>query len=168
VDTHKDVHVATVITVLGVLLASARFPTTAAGYRDLVAWARTVGMLWRAGVECTGSYGAALARHLRGEGIEVIEVNQPDKATRRRRGKTDALEAQAAAQAVLAGRATATAKAGDGPVEMVRMFKLAKASAVKARIQTINQLKAVLVAADPVLREGVSGLSNHVLVGRCA
>lgn len=97
VDTHKDVHVATVITVLGVLLASARFPTTAAGYRDLVAWARMFGMLWRAGVECTGSYGAALARHLRGEGIEVIEVNQPDKATRRRRGKTDALDAQAAA-----------------------------------------------------------------------
>lgn len=48
------------------------------------------------------------------------------------------------------------------------MFKLAKASAVKARTQTINQLKAVLVAADPVLREGLSGLSNHVLVGRCA
>jgi len=73
---------------LGVLLASATFPTTAAGYRDLAAWARTFGTLWRAGVECTGSYGAALTRHLRSQGIDVIEVNQPDKATRRRRGKT--------------------------------------------------------------------------------
>ena len=120
VDTHKDVHVAAVITVLGALLASTTFPTTAAGYRDLVAWARTFGMLRRAGVECTGSYGAALTRHLRAEGVEVIEVNQPDKATRRRRGKTDALDAEAAARAVLSGRATATAKASDGPVEMMR------------------------------------------------
>ena len=79
----------------------------------------------------------------------MIEVNQPDKATRRRRGKTDTIDAEAAARAVLSGRATASAKTGDGPVEMMRMFKLAKASAIKSRTQAINQLKAVLVAADP-------------------
>ncbi|MFZ0119078.1 MAG: transposase [Pseudonocardiaceae bacterium] len=123
VDTHKDVHVAAVVTVLGALLASTTFPTTATGYRTLVSWARTFGTLRRSGVECTGSYGAALSRHLRTEGVEVIEVNQPDKATRRRRGKTDAIDAEAAARAVLLGRATATAKAGDGPVEMMRMIQ---------------------------------------------
>ena len=48
------------------------------------------------------------------------------------------------------------------------MFKLAKASAVKARTQTINQLKAVLVAADPALRETLSGLTNTMLIRRCA
>lgn len=101
VDTHKDVHVAAVINALGALLGSATFPTTAAGYRNLVSWARTLGTLRRSGVECTGSYGAALSRHLRTEGVEVIEVNQPDKATRRRRGKTDAIDAEAAARAVL-------------------------------------------------------------------
>ena len=97
----------------------------------------------------------------------MIEVNQPDKATRRRQGKTDTLDAESAARAVLSGRASATAKAGDGPVEMLRMFKLAKASAVKARTQAINQLKAVLVAADPQLREALSGLSNPLLIRRC-
>jgi transposase len=70
----------------------------------------------------------------------VIEVNQPDKATRCRRGKTDTLDAQTAARAVLSGRATGSAKAGDGPVEMLRMFKLAKDSAIKAHTQTINLL----------------------------
>jgi transposase len=119
-------------------------------------------------VECTGSYGAALARYLRAAGVEVIEVNQPDKATRRRRGKTDTLDAESAARAVLSGRASGSAKAGDGPVEMLRMFKLAKASAVKARTQTINQLKAVLVAADPALREALSGLSTTMLIRHCA
>ena len=66
------------------------------------------------------SYGAALARHLRAAGVEVIEVNQPDKATRRRRGKTDTIDAESAARAVLSGRASSSAKAGDGPVEMLR------------------------------------------------
>src|SRR6266567_2752342 len=167
VDTHKDVHVAAVITALGRVAASRSFPTTTIGYHQLLAWARTFGTLRRAGIECTGSYGAALARHLRAAGIEVVEVNQPDKATRRRRGKTDTIDAQAAAQAVLSGRATATAKTGDGPVEMLRMFKLAKGSAIKSRTQAINQLKAVLVAADPALREALSGLSTPILIRRC-
>jgi transposase len=145
-----------------------RFPATAAGYQALLAWAGTFGVLRRAGVECTGSYGAALARHLRAAGVEVIEVNQPDKATRRRQGKTDSLDAVSAARAVLSGRASGSAKAGDGPVEMLRMFKLAKSSAIKARTQTINQLKAVLVAADPQLRETLAGLSNLRLIRRCA
>jgi transposase len=168
VDTHKDVHVAAVITALGALVASRSFPTTAAGYRKLLVWARTFGTLRRAGVECTGSYGAALARQLRAAGIEVVEVNQPDKATRRRRGKSDPIDAEAAAQAVLSGRATATAKTGDGPVEMLRMFKLAKGSAIKSRTQAINQLKAVLVAADPAVRESLSGLSTPILIRHCA
>jgi transposase len=101
-------------------------------------------------------------------GIAVIEVSQPDRATRRRLGKTDAIDAESAARAVLAGQATASAKAGDGPVEMIRMFKLAKASAIKARTQAINQLKAVLVGADPALREKLPGLSSTILIRRCA
>jgi transposase len=167
VDTHKDIHVAAVITTVGAVAASRSFPTTAAGYHQLLAWAHTFGTLRRAGVECTGSYGAALTRQLRAAGITVIEVNQPDKATRRRCGKNDTIDAQAAAQAVLSGRATATAKSGDGPVEMLRMFKLAKSSAIKSRTQAINQLKAVLVAADPTLREALSGLSTPILIRRC-
>jgi transposase len=168
VDTHKDLHVAAVITTLGALLGSRAFAATRAGYEQLLTWARTFGPPQRAGVECTGSYGAALARHLRTEGVQVIEVNQPDKATRRRRGKTDAIDAEAAARAVLSGRANGGMKTGDGPVEMLRMFKLAKASAIKARTQTINQLKAVLIAADPALREALTGLSNPTLFRRCA
>lgn len=121
----------------------------------------------RAGVECTGSYGAALTRHLTAAHVTVIEVNQPDKATRRRRGKTDTVDAEAAAQAVLSGRARATAKTANGPVEMVRVFKLAKASAIKSGTQAINQLKSVLVSADPQLREATSGLSNPRLIQRC-
>lgn len=167
VDTHKDIHVAAVVTGLGSLLGSRGFPATAAGYRRMLVWARTFGIVRQAGVECTGSYGAALARHLFSEGVEVVEVSQPDKADRRRRGKTDTIDAEAAARAVVSGRASATPKSGDGPVEAIRMFKLAKASAIKSRTQAINQLKAVLVSAIPALRESLSGLSNPILIRRC-
>jgi transposase len=168
VDTHKDVHVAAVISGVGALLGTRDFPATAAGYRALLTWARTFGAVPRAGVEGTSSYGAALNRMLRREAVTVIEVNRPDRADRRRRGKTDATDAEAAARAVLSGRATAVAKTGDGPVEIVRMFKLAKSSAVKSRTQAINQLKAVLVGTNPALREQLSGLSTPLFVRACA
>jgi transposase len=168
VDTHKDTHVAAVITILGVLVATATFPTTSAGYRQLLAWARSFGLVHRAGVEGTGSFGAALARYLRRQHITVVEVNRPDRAARRRHGKTDTVDATAAAHAVLSARATSIAKTGDGPVEMLRMFHLARASAVKSRTQTINRLKAVLVGADPALRDTLSGLSRTALIRRCA
>ncbi len=168
VDTHKDVHVAAVITVLGAFLAHQEFPATAAGYRQLLAWARSFGVLHRAGVECTGSYGAALARFLSRENVQVVEVNQPDRATRRKRGKTDAVDAQAAARAVLSGRADVTPKTGEGPAADMRVLRLAKESAVKARTQAKNQLKAVLLGIEPKLRESLSRLSNSALFAQCA
>ncbi|HEX5145340.1 MAG TPA: IS110 family transposase [Mycobacterium sp.] len=168
VDTHNDVHVAAVITTLGVLLGTQAFPATAAGYTQLLAWARSHGTLHRAGVEGTSSHGTALTRHLRREDLRVIEINRPDRAARRRRGKTDALDAENAARAVLSGQATAQAKTGDGYVEAIRMFKIAKDSANKARTQAINQLRAVLVRADPPLRESLTGLGPITLFRTCA
>lgn len=168
VDTHKDFHVAALVSVLGVRLDWRRFPATAGGYRQLLAWAGALAVVRRAGVEGSHCFGAALTRHLRAAGLQVIEVNQPDKAERRRRGKSDALDAEAAARAVLSGRATAAAKSSDGPVEMIRLFNLAKASAIKSRTQAINQLKAVLIGTEPALRESLSGLSNAKLLRACA
>ncbi len=168
VDTHKDVHVAVVLSALGVLLASRQVATTPAGYHELITWARSHGRLDRAGVEGTGSYGAALTRILRAEGVQVIEVNRPDRSLRRRRGKSDLVDAEAAARAVLSTAATAIPKAADGPVEAMRVLKIAKDSAVKARVQALNQLKAVLVSADPALREALRPLSTQRLITRCA
>jgi transposase len=168
VDTHQDVHVAALITTLGARVADAAFPTTTAGYRQLLAWARTFGVLHRAGVEGTGSYGAALTRYLRRQHLTVIEVNRPDRVARRRHGKTDTVDALAAAHAVLSARASTTAKTADGPVEMLRMFRLATASAIKSRTQVVNQLKAVIVTADAALRDTLTGLSNTALIRHCA
>lgn len=168
VDTHRDVHVVAAVTEIGQVVAEDRFPATAAGYRRLWDWAAGIGVVAQAGVECTGSYGKTLARYLGQQGVEVVEVNHPDKATRRRQGKSDRIDAQAAARAVLSGRARALAKSSDGSVEMIRLLRLAKNSAVKSRTQAINQLKAVLVVAEPAVREALAGLPRKSLVRRCA
>jgi len=120
------------------------------------------------GIEGTGSYGAGLTRSLRGRGAQVIEVNRPDRATRHRRGKSDPIDAEAAARAVLAGTATGIPKHGDDRVEMIRILKLARDSAVKSQTQAVNQVKAVLVTAPPELREALQGLTRLTLVTRCA
>jgi transposase len=119
-------------------------------------------------VEGTGSYGAGLARVLRAHGVETIEINRPDRAIRRRRGKTDAVDAEAAARAVLAKDARALAKSGDGQVEQLRILKLAKHSATKARVQAVNQLHSVLINLDPALRDRLAALTPARLVARCA
>ncbi|MFE7302408.1 hypothetical protein [Streptomyces sp. NPDC057579] len=114
-----------------------------------------------AGVEEMGSFGAALARYLLAQGMEVSDVNRPDRTDRRHRGKPDPVDAQNAARAVPSGRARAQANSGDGPVQIARMFKLAKSSAAKARTQAINQLKTVLVSADPNLGDSVHAWGVH-------
>jgi transposase len=90
IDTHKDTHVAALLDRDGSLLDSASFPTTQAGYRQLQDWMHRAGILARVGVEGTGSYGAGICRQLSSAGIEVVEVNRPDRSQRRRRGKSDA------------------------------------------------------------------------------
>lgn len=164
VDTHGATHHAAVIDSLGRHLSDQEFPTTSTGYRELLAWMRSHGRLATVGVEGTGAYGAELTRVLTAAGITVIEVNRPDRATRRMRGKSDPIDAYAAAQAVASGRATATPKARTGAVEALRVLRLARRSAVKARTQTLNQIRAILVTAPATLRETVNALSRAELV----
>jgi transposase len=111
-------------------------PTTAKGYEELLRWAEGFGPVGCAGVEGTSSYGAGLARDLGAKGIEVLEVERPE---RRRRGsrrnlkKSDPSDAEAAARAVLAGEASGVPKSADGTVEMIRTLRSARRSAIKAR-----------------------------------
>jgi transposase len=116
IDAHKDVHVAVVLDRLGRHQATASFGTTDAANRDLVAWTHRYGQVTTAGVEGTGSYGYRLVQHLTAQGITVVEVNRPDRARRRRKGKTDPVDAEAAARAVLASDAHAVPKDRNGAV----------------------------------------------------
>ena len=168
VDTHRDEHVAAGLDHNGGLLATASFPTTAAGYAALLAWLLSLGELVAVGVEGTGSYGAALARHLTSHGVKVLEVSRPNRQVRRRYGKSDVVDAIAAGRAVLSGEATATPKTHDGPVEALRALKSLQRSANKARTQALNQLRAVLVTAPEDLRARLRDLPRGELLATCA
>jgi transposase len=168
VDTHKDVHVAVALDGLGRRLGETTVPTSAAGYRNLVAWSLSIGEIETFGLEGTGSYGAALSRHLRAGGHQVVEVVRPNRQARRRNGKSDPADAEAAARAVLSGEASGCPKAGDDLVEMIRVLRVARSTAVKARTQAINALKAILVTAPVELRDQLHGLSTTALIAVAA
>ena len=167
VDTHKDQHVAVAIDGRGVRLDEKHVPVATCGYEELERWSCDLGRVHAFGVEGTGSYGAGLARFLTCRGYTVIEVNRPDRSVRYRKGKSDTTDAEMAARSVLAGVADATPKSGEGEVEMIRMFKTAKNSAVKARTQAVNQMKALVVTAPAELRETLDGLATNALATRC-
>ena len=166
VDTHQDQHVAVAVDRQGVRLAQRHAPASTCGYGELERWSRSLGSVHAFGVEGTGSYGAGLARFLTGMGHAVIEVNRPDRSTRYRKGKSDPTDAEMAARAVLAGVADAIPKSGQGEVEMIRMLKKAKDSALKARTQAVNQMKALVVTAPAKLRETLDGLTADALASR--
>jgi transposase len=168
VDTHKDTHHAAVVDCNGGVLGDAQFPTDGDGYRQLLDWLRGYGRVVKVGVEGTGSYGAGLERYLHTAGVTVVEVNRPNRQARRRHGKSDPIDAIAAARAALSGEANATPKTGIGPVEAVRVLRTARDGAVKVRTAAINQLKALIVTAPDSLRTPLRGLSLPAQLRACA
>lgn len=168
VDTHKDLHTAAVLDELGTLVATATFDANTSGYRALIDWAGGFGTVSRFGIEGTGSYGRGLTAAVRRSGSDVAEVMRPNRQDRHRRGKSDLLDAENAARAVLAGQAEAIPKADDGTVEMIRHIKVAKDAAVKARTAAMQSLKALLITAPAELREALQPLPNMALLRRCA
>lgn len=161
VDTHKDIHVVAVLDELGRLLATRSFVTTPHGYRHLTRWVASHGEILAVGIEGTGSWGAGLCRHLRARGFNVLEVNRPNRQTRRRRGKSDTIDAEAAARAVLAGDATVVPKAGDGPIEALRQLRVARSGAMKARTAAANQLHSLIDTAPDAIRSKLRCLTTR-------
>ncbi len=153
VDTHADVHVAAAVcTTSHRLLGTAEFETTPAGYVQLLAWLLSFGLLDAVGIEGTGTYGAGLARFLAAEGVRLVEVDRPDRAARRLQGKSDPVDAEAAARAVLSGRAKGTPKSRDGIIEAIRVLQIVYRSAVRDRTAATNRFQALVVSAPADIR----------------
>jgi transposase len=150
VDTHKDVHAAVAINGIGARLGTPH--VSPQGYRNLETWARAFGAIHAFGIEGTGSYGAGLSRFLQAKGHTVVEVNRPNRQLRHQNGKSDSLDAESAARAVLGGQANARPKTADSSVEMIRHLKVARDTAVKSRTQAMVTLKTIIINAPAALR----------------
>jgi transposase len=108
-----------------------------------------------------------LTRALTKAGIQVVEVNRPNRLVRRMDGKSDQLDAEQIARAVLGRTSTAIPKAKSGAVEVIRTLRVTRASAVKARTQAFNTLWGVMIGAPSPLRDELVVLSKRTLVNRC-
>lgn len=168
VDTHQDEHVAVVVDSAGRVRGTEAFSNDRRGHRALHRWMQRHGELIRVGVEGTGSYGAGLNRFLAGHEVEVVEVPRPDRRRRRLRGKSDPVDAEAAARAALADDLVATPKRADGRIEAIRALKIPRNSAVKARTQCINQMRSLIDTAPDQLREQLRPLTTRHLVETAA
>jgi len=124
VDTHADIHVAAALDPLGRMLGRLEVGTSSRGYAQLLKWAHTFSPTTTFGIEGTGAYGAGLARFLIDAGCEVIEINRPDRRARRGHGKSDPIDAEAAARSVLAGGPLCIAKRDHDRVGMIRTLRV--------------------------------------------
>jgi transposase len=168
VDTHLDVHLAAALDPLGRLIGTEPFAADTNGYKALLSWLEGFGQVTMIGVEGTGSYGVGLARFLRRHGVEVVEVNRPNRQARRNHGKSDPLDAIEAARAALSGRATGAGKTKDGPVEAIRVLVVAKRSARQARVKAIVQMRHLGVTAPDQLHSRLKGLNVTALIAEGA
>jgi len=168
VDTHLDVHVAAALDPIGGVLGVESFTVTPRGYRALLEWMRSFGSLSTVGVEGTGTYGAGLARFLMRAGVDVVEVDRPNRQVRRQKGKSDPVDAIEAARGVLSGRSVGRPKTRDGNVEAIRVLLVAKRSAREGRLRTLHQMRQLSYTAPDELRARFKGLSGADLVAEAA
>src|SRR5437763_1676137 len=91
VDTHLDTHTAALCDARGRVQGQLQAPATAAGYEQLLCWARHAAagrdIAWA--VEGTRHYGLGLARHLAAAGERVEEIEATRHISKRRTGKSD-------------------------------------------------------------------------------
>ncbi len=168
VDTHLDTHVAAALDHHGALVGVESFDTTPNGYQRLLGWLRGFGDVDVVGVEGTGSYGAGLVRHLHAEAVRVVEVDRPNRQRRRRRGKSDPQDAITAARAAQSGDAHGEAKTRNGNVEGMRVLRVARISARKARTQALNQMRSLICTGPDDIRTELRHLNVYRLLERCS
>lgn len=168
VDTHTDTHHAAALDHHGQVLGDAQFPATPDGCTQLLDWLSAFGPVTKVGVEGTGSYGKQLATLLRRNNIEVREVSRPNRRTRRNHGKSDVIDAINAARTALSGDGTATPKTAAGPVESIRVLRIVRRGAVKARTAARNELTNLITTAPATLREALRGKKGTALLAACA
>jgi transposase len=167
VDTHKDTHTAAALDSAGRILGTKQFAATPAGFRALLVWIRGFGRVQAVGVEGTGAYGAGLTRFLT-KTVRVIEVDRPDRKTRRWQGKSDPIDAIAAARAALASTRTGIPKERDGRVEALRNLRVARRSAVKHRADAQRQMHTLVITAVDEVRDQLRSFTAAALVKHCA
>ena len=126
---------------------------SAAGYRELQDWAEALAATGELVfvIEGAGSWGAGLGEHLQHVGHRVLEVERR-RGRDRRAGKSDRIDAIAAAKRVLTNDNVSTPR-GRGILTAIRALVIARRSVVAERTRVLNQLQALTATAPIALRD---------------
>jgi transposase len=104
VDTHARTNTyAILVAATGRVVDTATFPTSPPGLKRAISWIDRHSEPGKTlvSIEGTNSYGAGLTRALRTTELDVCEVRPPRRTSRAGRGKSDEIDAMAAARTVL-------------------------------------------------------------------
>ena len=154
VDTHKDSHLAVALDQLGEVLGELTFAANIKGYNKFIKWSDGLGNDdLVVGIEGAGSWGAGLCETLMKAGRTVFEVERPSRQDRAR-GKSDLIDALAAAKTVLAGRNLSVPRSR-GVRGALAALVVARSSAVSERTRLHNQIQSLAVTAPAALRERI-------------
>ena len=96
------------------------------------------------------------------------KVDRPNRQRRRQAGKSDVIDAQAAALAAFNGDAAGTPKTRIGGVEAIRALRVVRRSAMSARVQAMHQLRALVSTSPDELRDQLRSLTIRELVATAA
>jgi transposase len=148
VDTHRDNHEVEIARPTGAPIATCSITNDSAGYAQLLAWIveHAPGPRLAVSIEGTRSYGLGLSRAVRTAGLTVIESEQPNRKTRRRRGKSDPIDAHLAVLTALQLDADAlpTPRA-DGDRAALQILLGARHDLTSAHTAATNRLRAQLL-----------------------
>jgi transposase len=166
VDTHKDNHYAVALDQVGQILAEVSVPATRVGYAELQHWAEPLADADELvfGLEGVGSWGAGLFQHLQRTGHPVVEVERPRRRDRRA-GKSDRIDAIAAAKSVLTDERVSTPRSR-GILTAIRALLIARRSAVAERTRVLNKIQALNASAPTRLRERIGAGTGKQLERR--
>ena len=153
VDTHKNSHVAVALDRLGELLGELTITANVAGYAKFVAWVEGFGSDVIVGIEGAGSWGAGLCEQLLARNVTVYEVERPVRRARRS-GKSDLIDALAAAKAVLVGERLSTPRSR-GVRQALAAMLVAYRSCIGERTRLLNEIQALNATAPITLRERI-------------
>ena len=164
VDTHKHTHTAAVIdAATGAVLDECTVATDAVGYAELVAMADRHSHRRAWSIEGTGGYGAGLTRHLANGDEKVVELDRPNRPTRRSGAKSDPIDAVRAGREALGREHLAQPRAA-GDRGALSVLLAARRSAMDGATVAQRQLDALVTAAPETLRARFRGQSTRLML----
>lgn len=151
VDTHARSHTYCVVHCrTGAVVDTATFPSSLPGCQRALAWIRrrAIGSVLAA-VEGTSSYGTGITAVLVAAGVEVAEVRPAARSAHAHSGKSDALDAEAAARTLI-GRdyAKVARPRQDGDRVALRVLLSSRSLIDQQRTANRNALTALLRSVD--------------------